>query len=508
MNSHIVNNNLKLINTSDSEFDVQYPILLKAINNKKLYVFEPKLNEIQLITQIIINFLKEKKRKIYGGYALNKLLVNKDPSAAIYDESNFPDIDFYSPEPLKDLVYLCDTLHKEGFLNINGCEAQHKETYSIFVNFKLYCDITYMPINVYSKIRYIEIEKLNIIHPSFMMIDYFRMFTDPLISFWRLSKHFSRYKSLQSYYPLPIINQTIKIQDIEENILNILNLFFDKLCNLETIIFTGYYVYNYYLHISRYNKKNYNYINIPYIEVYSINYVSDGLDILDYIKTLPEDVQEKISHVEYYPLFQFYGYNTIFYYNNGEKQIPLLVLYSNNKKCITYKKVNLIKFNNLTKTKFELIDKKINIGNYDFNMLHALIMLVKNRIDNNEKIKNDLIYKYINGLVIFKNYYLMTLKKTEFDDTIFQSFVIDYMGENIQPERERKLLIQIRKKLNKPYIFRYEPGVSKNPGSYYFLNSSGNSIKKTNNLRLIEANLNLNLEDELLNDETHTTDNN
>jgi len=497
------NSSLDLLHTKDDEFKEQYPSIMKKINTKKLNEMEPTLNEINKVNEIIFKFVKEKRRKIYGGFALNKLLVSKNPSLALYDETDQPDIDFYSPDPMGDLVTLCDKLHGAGLKSVTGQEAQHKETYSIYVNFKLYCDISYMPANIYNKIRYVQIDDFYLTHPWFMMIDYFRMFTDPLISYWRLEKHLPRYLKTQKNFPLPLITKQLSITPYKDKgISEAMNLMFDKMSEKPSLLFTGYYAYNYYLHVSEYKKynKNYDYLFMPYIEAYSINYVEDGLDLIEYVKTLPEHISSRITHIEHYPFFQFYGYNVVFYYNDGEHQVPILYLYSNNKKCVPFKSVPLIKFDNLARSKPVVSSKTINVASFDFNILHGLIILVKVRVDDDND-WNDVLYKYINGLVMFRNYYLNNIKKTIYDETIFQGFVIDCLGETIPPERERRLIIQVRKKLGKPFTFRYEPGVSKKPNHYIFLNSSGNPIKKTSNFKLTEANRNSNLENELENEE-------
>ena len=72
---------------------------------------------------------------------------------------------------------------------------------------------------------------------------------------------------------------------------------------------------------------SYDYLKLPYQEVYSTNYVEDGLKILNYIKLNPNIFMNKISYVEYHPFFQFYGNSTIFYYNCGGEHIPILYLY-------------------------------------------------------------------------------------------------------------------------------------------------------------------------------------
>jgi len=484
-------NSLDIIITEDEQFKENYPKIMKKVEKKKLMEMEPKIDEITKVYEIIIDYIKTNKRKVYGGFALNKLLISKMPSLAIYDETDTPDIEFYSSDPMGDLLKICDKLHTNGFKNVVGQEAQHKETYSIFVNFQLYCDISYMPLNIYNKCRYIQMDGFNLIHPWFMTIDYFRMFTDPMVSYWRLEKHFMRYLKLQKTFPLPLINKPLSIDNYEsDNPNKIINLLENFLSQKSSIIFTGFYVYNYYLSNSEYFKHDSRYkpIQIPYLEVYSINYVSDGLDVLKFINDLPNEIKSNITHTEFYPFFQFYGYNTVFYYRDdvNKVDIPILYLYSNNKKCIPYKEVQYMINNE---------NHKINIGSFDFNILHALIILVKIRVDDDND-WNNILYTLINGYVSFRKYYLNKNKKTLYDDTIYEGFVINCKGDIISPEREKRLLIQNRKKIGKPGIYRYEAGNSKHPSQFYFINSSGNAIRNNSNFKLTIENLNKKIEDD------------
>jgi len=491
---------LDIVSTQDEQFKENYPKIMKKVGRKKLEEMEPTIDEINQVNGIIIDYIKKNKRKVYGGYALNKLLVTKNPSLAIYDELDTPDIEFYSTDPLGDLTKLCDKLEEAGFKNVVGQEAQHKETYSIFVNFQLYCDISYMPANIYAKSRFIQADGLNLIHPWFMVVDYFRMFTDPMVSYWRLEKHFARYLKLQKTYPLPLINKPVEITPFKADNLHLtINMLEDFLSNIPGTIFTGFYAYNYYLKYSEYSKKDkrFTQIQMPYLEVYSTNYVEDGLKTIEYLKSLPEELSSKISHREFYPFFQFYGYNTVFYFELNGDQIPILYLYSNNNKCISFKSVPYVKFDNIKlKSSSPEADKTVDIGSFDFNILHALIILVKVRVDDDND-WNNILYTLINGYVAFRKYYLTQNNITLYDSSIFEGFVIDCKGESIPPDREKRMLIQARKKLGKPAVYRYEPGVSKQPGSYFFANTSGNEIRNEKNHKLKEQNLGKKFQDEL-----------
>lgn len=497
-------NSLDIVSTQDEQFKEHYPKIMKKIGKKKLEEMEPTLDEITKVNQIIIEYIKQNKRKVYGGYALNKLLVAKNPSFAIYDEFDTPDIEFYSSDPLGDLTKLCDKLAEAGFKNVVGQEAQHKETYKIYVNYQMYCDISYMPSNIYAKTRFIQMDGFNLIHPWFMTVDYFRMFTDPLVSYWRLEKHFARYLKLQKTYPLPLISKPLEIKPfVNNNLHQTINLLEDFLSSMTGIIFTGFYAYNYYLEYCGYSKKDkrFEQIQMPYLEVYSTNYVEDGLEIIKYLGSLDKDLSAKISHKEFYPFFQLYGFNTVFYFEMDGDQIPILYLYSNNNKCIPYKTVPYIKFDNIKLKSSYPKDKTIEIGSFDMNILHALIVLVKVRVDDDND-WNDILYTLINGYVSFRKYYFLEQKKTLYDDTIFEGFVINCKGESITPEREKRMLIQLRKKLGKPLIYKYEPGVSKPSSQFIFANTSGNEIKNDKLMKLKDENIGKKFEDELeLNDD-------
>ena len=91
-------------------------------------------------------------------------------------------------------------LDDAGITYVIGRQAQHDETFTVFANFNQYCDMSYMPAIVYNKIEYIEIDGLRYIHPDYILIDIFRMYNDPLTSYWRLPKVFKRMKLLMSEY--------------------------------------------------------------------------------------------------------------------------------------------------------------------------------------------------------------------------------------------------------------------------------------------------------------------
>ena len=73
---------LDIVTTEDEQFKEYYPKIMKKVEKKKLMEMEPTLEEITKVHEIINDFIKTNKRKVYGGYALNKLLIAGCPERA------------------------------------------------------------------------------------------------------------------------------------------------------------------------------------------------------------------------------------------------------------------------------------------------------------------------------------------------------------------------------------------------------------------------------------------
>ena len=87
-------------------FDTDFDILLKNADNIKdkwkktlLEKSEPSIENVYKVYNIILNYCREKKRKLYGGHALHMLLYDKDKTKGLYakDQVPPPDIDMYTP---------------------------------------------------------------------------------------------------------------------------------------------------------------------------------------------------------------------------------------------------------------------------------------------------------------------------------------------------------------------------------------------------------------------------
>lgn len=482
------NKTLTIIDQHDVDlFSKHVDSIVKESQKMKLSLVEPYEEEIRQINDIVLSFVKEKKRKIYGGYALNLLLTSIDKALSIYNTSNdIPDIDFYSPDPLKDLITLCNILHQKGYKNVQGREAIHKETYSLKVQGQLYCDITYVPKNIYNKMPFKEINNMYVIGSEFMLIDYFRMMTDIILTNWRIEKTFVRMFLLQKYFPLPYINNSITVPPpgnpvAVNKLMSIIHKFLE---NNDRAVTVGFYAYDHFVLESGISQNSkYKLVEVPYYEIILTEYRADARTLIKQLKDTYSEYTTDVTTVENYPFFQFFGHSVNIYYKNT----MLAKLFNNNKKCIPYTSVKSHVFDNNKYTKGN--SEMINIGSFNMTLLYALITVMKARVDDDRNTKH-IYYTLISNIVESRNYYMAKNKKTIFDDTIFKEFVIPCIGVPITPENERKLIIESRKKLNKKYMFLYDPAENiKEAVNYVFANSSGNPINNAKNLKLTDETL-------------------
>ena len=414
---------------------------------EKLTNLEPTMKEFKEVYSVILEFVKSKKRKIYGGYAQNQLIKKKNENDVFYKELDMADIEFYTFEPFKDVIDLCNLLHTKNFKYIQGSEGVHVETYKIFVNFINYCDISYMPKNVYDNLPVIEVDNILYTHPHFMLIDAYRVYADPLTSYFRLDKTFYRFSTLMKYYPFD--NKFEKFE-FKYNAFNkdIKRFIRHHILHNSQLIVIGHYAYNY---LVKKVNLGLEYENFPYYQAISIDYDNDKIKIGNFIKK-----KYKITVKEFSPYFQFYDKHTEYYYND----ICILKLYGHNNRCI----VNQISEK-----------KKVFFGTFQLIFLYLLIdyQYAITRRDDREK-NNYMIL--ITRIMKAREYYLDSHSKTLLDKTPFQEFTLKCLGSTEDPLRMSRIQSKIKRSDNK-HKFNYEPkGKEVKIPEYRFNNSSGNQI--------------------------------
>jgi hypothetical protein len=416
--------------------------------------YEPTITEQVTVYNSIKKFIITNKRIVYGGVAQNLLIKNKNPKDTFYTEIdgvyyNWPDladIEFYSPVPLEDIYNLTNYLLNLGFKYIEAKEGVHPETFKIFVNFINYCDITYMPKYIYYNLPTIIIENIVCTNKLFMLIDAYRVITDPLTSYWRLDKSIIRFQKILSYYPFNInlLKNNKEIEDIIKPTkdTNIMLYIRKKLIHNSNLVVVGFYAYNYY--ISKINKKailN----NFPYYEVISNNLKNDSKIIYNILKK-----KYSLTIKEYYPFFQFLDRRIEYYHNNK----LILVLYGNNSRCTVYR---------------YSLKKKTYFGTFNLILMYFLINYFYNIINKMYK-KSKLYLILLIKLWYNRNLYLSKYNITVFDSSPFQDFTLKCHGIPVHPLR-KSLLQNLKKKK-----FKFNPSKDNIIKEQTFDNTSGNQI--------------------------------
>jgi hypothetical protein len=424
--------------------------------NEYKTLYEPTLNEISNVYNSIREYIKKKGRILYGGFAQNLLIMAKNKNDSFYKEINgafynwpdLADIEFYSTDPIQDTIDLTNFLHSKGFKHIQGKEGIHRETYKIFVNFLNYCDISYVPPNVYNTIPYIEVNGMKCTHPHFMMVDTYRILTDPMTSYWRLDKAIKRFQKLLKYYP---INSEIKETKLSLNgnkDTNILKIIRRKFIHNTKLIIVGFYAFDYYMKKA---DKNYMINNHLYYEVISTELMKDSRYITNVLK---KKYKKRLTIKEFNPYFTFMDKRIEYYLDNN----LVLRLFGNNDRCIVYKYSQ---------------KKKCYFGTYNLVFMYLLFNYFYH-ITINDKYNTNLFNILISRLHYARNKYLEENNITVLDNSPFQDFTIKCFGMPVDPIRSALLDgITSSKKHSK---FIYIPGNKNKVSKKIYSNNSGLEI--------------------------------
>lgn len=430
----IINNNVKKIQDEARRY---------AINNK----IEPKQEEYIRIKNIILNFVRDKQRIIYGGYCWDLLVKDKTPDDGIYSKDfiEMPDVEFYSPNPIKDLIDLCDLLYSKNCKYVEGKSAQHHETYKVFVEYINVVDISYMPKILFNKMQTKNYSGVKICHPNFITIDFLRMFNDPINSYWRLSKHLPRINKVMNLYPLKI-NKDYKEKRIDTILSNILEFIRKNIIPNSNLLVFGYYGYEFYTSKGTGKEKQ---LYVPYFDVISTNLEKESKEI--YKKLTDYDKYIKVE--EYHKFFQFLDRRVCFTFKGNE----ILNIYGNKNMCIPF--INIPK-------------KNIKVVTYPYMILMFMSKSLYHLINGHVIESRNLNY-LMDSLVKVRNSYLDKNNLTILDESIFKEFNIECDGDTMEPMREFRL------SSNKSISINYNP-LRKNPKairkflSISYDNSSGN----------------------------------
>ena len=401
--------------------------------------FDIKLQEYTTVFNIILNYIKDNKKIIYGGFAIDTLIKYKNKNDFIYDDYDYKDIEIYTFEPLKDLKNICDLLHKKGYNNVLGKQALHEYTYTISVEFQKYCDISYIPKELYNNIPTVNINNYICTSPILIYLNKLLSITDLVGNDWRLEKDLKKMYKLQKYYKVEFNRE--KIEKIDK--MNV-DIIIEKLAKVKNIVLVGDYVSNYYKKLKIINKVN------------KIEMITDNYDnVINECKNILKNIFNKsIEEKKYYKFFTFLDKRTELLIDNK----VYFVIYNNYNKCIPYRK----------------LENNIKISTFNFNLMYNIIIYIYNFI-----YKHDYNIKYysncIRSLIKHRDKYFKDNNLNILDKSPYQDLIINCIGKSISNNIISGLNKANRAKKKLKIIFEYRPEQKKNilNGDFSFKNMTG-----------------------------------
>lgn len=441
----------------DSDYEIINTNIEKIEENaKKIYLnnYEPKLSEYKSVYNIIKEYIRKNNLIVYGGNGQNTLIKMKNEKDTFYKETDLADIEFYSPEPLKDLIQLCDLINKKGYKYIEGKEGVHNETYKIFVNFHNYLDISYMPKKIFDNCPYLIGEGMRITHPIMMLTDAYRIYTDPMTSYRLLGKTFKRFNLLLKHYPLNdnlIYNEfSFKVNLNEKEYDSIFRFVRKNIIRKSNLIMIGFQPFNRLMEKAK-MPDNF-FVQEPYFQVISYEYNKDKEKFFKLLQNKFSNITKK-SFCRY---FQYLDQTTEYYYKNQ----LILRLYGNNERCVVYQYSN---------------KKKINYGTFQLQISYLLFHYLIGIFSRNKFVES---FNMTMILRLFKarDKFLEKNNLNVLDKSPFQEFTYDCLGEPKDTLRSSLLEGLARRKQGKRMKFSYRPSDNGNQGkipNYIFEKSSG-----------------------------------
>lgn len=177
-------------------------VIEKAVQDAEDYQAHLEHNKEGLkLMKIVEQFLRDRKRLLYGGFAINALLPVKDQ---FYDATKeLPDYDFLTPDPYTDVAELIQRFTAAGYEEVEPTIGIHEGTYKVFVNFQGVADITFCDAVVYETLQKeaVTVNGLTLCPPNYLRMNMFVELSRPAGDVSRWVKVYKRFLLLDAAWP-------------------------------------------------------------------------------------------------------------------------------------------------------------------------------------------------------------------------------------------------------------------------------------------------------------------
>jgi hypothetical protein len=182
---------------------MELQVIEKAVEAAEEYQAQLEHNKEGVkMMQIVAQFLRKRKRLLYGGYAINALLPDKDK---FYDpKKELPDFDFLTPDPLTDVAELIQIFIQAGYQDVEPAIGIHEGTYKVFVNYQGVADITLCDPTIYATLQKeaVVVDSLHVCSPDYLRMNMFHELSHPAGDITRWAKVYKRLLLLNKARPL------------------------------------------------------------------------------------------------------------------------------------------------------------------------------------------------------------------------------------------------------------------------------------------------------------------
>lgn len=403
----------------------------------------PIYRDKKIIFEIILNHAKKYNRVIYGGYAQD-FWLKKKTKKGIYGEMTAGDVDMKSPDPIFDIVEICNQIYKKGFTSILGKQSILEGVFNIVVEGEMVADISYIsPKALENHLLYKKEGGFSYVDYRFIIGDMYFIFSKHHYDYKKfLEKSFKRFYLITKNYPeiYKKPKNITKKKEENKNIIKYKQTVFDKyIVNNKNIIVTGEEAYKYYVELSGYSK--------------TVFKPSSNEPLVIIVDDLKKET-EKIIKILNLKNIKLEEYNRYLY--NFDKSIvikydgdPIIRIYGNLDLCTQF---NTIELDNKKDT--------VKISSYSFMMYYLTYMMSYYKKEKEEFNKYNLMFYYLH---LVHNHYLDKNNLTGMEtDNPFTYFRLDCIWE------KRSVLYTRQMYFNKRYQDKQRVKFEYRPESKYF----------------------------------------
>lgn len=180
--------------------------IYESLSSKYDPQYKPALDAVSIIKK----FIADRGLIIYGGTAVDYALRLHGSNIYPDEMLDIPDLDFYSPDSVKDAYDLATILFKAGYTAARAIPALYVITMRVDIaDNHFLADISYVPPEIFKTLPVREYEGMKIIDPIFQKIDFHYCLSHPYdnppreVIFEKWKKYIFRFNLLHQYYPTP-----------------------------------------------------------------------------------------------------------------------------------------------------------------------------------------------------------------------------------------------------------------------------------------------------------------